>query len=674
MRDGWVRLLSASTLVAAVAVLPVGPAAADLTADLCGKLAKRVEHVSGEGVRTSFAIDTIEGRLAPVAHCFIHGTLGGDARFRIQLPAAWNGKYVLGMGGGWGGNEQSAASTIGNIVIAEGYAYAESNQGRPAPVFDQADTWQELHTIRNHQLTRFAKGKIVQRYGRAPSRSYLFGSSGGGWRSLSQLERYPQTYDGAGIRNPAIEPRNLVFTYSVFDRNFSQILPRLGAIVAARDLREDPIAVLTPAEAAALNRIYDAGLSRGGEFHWLATDNATVGLAFPVYRLFDPTYLQDFWTVPGYAGHDGEVDGEIVDGITGGVTAVGAPNAEGQIFNFTDSSKAFAANRVKGYRVTFTSGALSGVSFHVASNSATQLNVTGFERPLNGVATGDTYTLSNRDWLAWIHYHRHIVQCEFPEYANFCAGMTPLHVQRPPAVQQAYTRQGATLTGRIHAPVVTANQDLDHLVWPPIIHRYFEQVRAALGPRAGDMLRVYWNENHIHGNPAPNQINRIVERDSSWHLAFQLMVRWVEDGVPPPPDTVVSITPGHVVFPATAAERLGLQPTVGATANGATAVTVPAGSTVSFQGRAASPIGRIAKYEWDFQGNNSYDCDSDPGTPLPDCGGGPLAPAPEVATPATHVYTTPGTYLATVRVHDDTDNPGPFDGIENLARVIVVVE
>jgi hypothetical protein len=30
--------------------------------------------------------------------------------------------------------------------------------------------------------------------------------------------------------------------------------------------------------------------------------------------------------------------------------------------------------------------------------------------------------------------------------------------------------------------------------------------------------------------------------------------------------------------------------------------------------------------------------------------------------------------VATVRIHDDTDNPGPFDGIENVARVIVIVE
>jgi hypothetical protein len=35
---------------------------------------------------------------------------------------------------------------------------------------------------------------------------------------------------------------------------------------------------------------------------------------------------------------------------------------------------------------------------------------------------------------------------------------------------------------------------------------------------------------------------------------------------------------------------------------------------------------------------------------------------------------TPGVYLPTVRIHDDTDNPGLEDGLENLAPVIVIVQ
>jgi hypothetical protein len=246
-------------------------------------------------------------------------------------------------------------------------------------------------------------------------------------------------------------------------------------------------------------------------------------------------------------------------------------------------------------------------------------------------------------------------------------------VQRPQAVQQALRRHGATFSGRLGRPVVAVNQALDHLVWPPVAYRYFNLAREVLGRKADRMLRVYWNENVTHGNPAANELNRVVERDSSWLLVFRILTDWVERGIRPPDDTVVSVTPGSVVFPAAAAERRGIQPTVSARADNATRIVVPAGSLVHLDGVAASPIGKIARYDWDFEGNSQYDCSTDATTGLPACAGG-FTPGPEVSTPAAHVYTTRGVYTPTVRVHDDTDNPGPSDGLENLSRVVIVVE
>ena len=242
--SGVLKALIVSALLAATP----GVAIADLTADLCNDLVGKRPRI----------IDTFEGRATPVPHCYIHGTLDRDRRFRIQLPATWNGKFVLGMGGGWGGDEFSAASTIGDIVLADGYAYAESNQGRPAPIFDQDDTWAELHYIANQQLARFAEDMIARRYGEKPSYKYLFGSSGGGWRALAQLERYPGFWHGAGIRNPAIEPRNLIFSFSIFDRYFPMAAAQLYVILAARALWQYPSALLNSEEAHSLNRLYDA--------------------------------------------------------------------------------------------------------------------------------------------------------------------------------------------------------------------------------------------------------------------------------------------------------------------------------------------------------------------------------------------------------------------------------
>lgn len=661
----------------ALALAPA-TARADLTSDLCARLATGRESIRSEGSTTSVRVVIVEGRAAPVPHCYVEGWLAGDTRFRIMLPArsAWNGKYVLGLGGGYGGSFASNNDLVNLPVLAEGYAVAQCNEGREAPVFGPDDTWQELHYIRNHQTTMFAKSKIAALYGRPPSRSYLFGSSGGGWRSLSQIERYPESYDGAGIRNPVIEPRYFTFQYTLLDYYLPAFEAKLAQIVAARDRHEDPMPLLTPAERDALQAMYDGGAAAGSEFKLTQAAAATVSLGYPAFTLFDTTYLDDFWTTPGYAGYEGEVDGRIVEGITGTVTAVPGPNASGFVLSFTDASKSFAPGALKGWRITFTSGARAGEWFHVAAgNSATVLGVSGYTAAgaLNGVAAGDRYVLSNRDFLAWQHYHQHIVECEHPEYARQCDGLVPRRPQRPARVQQAYTTRGAVFSGRIRKPVVSTAQDLDHLVYPVTIARYFDKVRDVLGPKADSMLRVYWNENHTHGNPLAGEANRVVERDSSWHAAFQYMVRWVETGTPPPPDTVVTVTPGSVAFPASAADRKGIQPTVVATANNQERITVPRGSLVALDGLAESPIGKVARYDWDFEGNSQYDCSSDASSGLPLCAAG-FVPGASVSTPASRIYSTPGTYTATLRVHDDSDFPGPYDGIENLSRVVIVVD
>lgn len=669
----WRRAVLAALAALTLAFAPA-PALADLTSDLCGKLA--AGPLKSKAITSTVVIDTVEGRTVPAPHCYVHGTIAGDRNFRILLPQGWNGRLVFGLGGGYGGTEFANDAEVTQVVVREGYAFAQSNEGRPAPVFGRDDTWQELHYIANHETTLLAKELSAKRYGRGPARTYLFGSSGGGWRSLAQLERYPEDYDGAGMRNPAIEPRHLTYEFTILDHFLPTVRARLPQIIAARDRNEDALPFLTAEEQAALNRLYAAGAARGSEFKFTQAFDNSIRLGYPAFTLFDPTYLEDFWTTPGYAGYEGEEDASVVEGITGTVTAVDPANANGFVLGFTDAGMSFAPSALKGWRVTFTSGARAGEQFHVDSgNSATRMPISGYTRAgaLNGIAPGDRYVLSNRDFLAWRHYHEHIAQCEFPEYAGDCDGRSPKRPQRPARVQQAYTTHSATFTGRIGKPVVSTAQAIDHLVYPPIIARYFDRVREVLGPAARDMLRVYWNENVSHGNPLAGEANRIVERDSSWHTAFQHMVRWVEQGVTPPPDSVVTVTPGSVTFPAHAADRKGIQPTVTATANNARRITVPRGSLVALDGLAESPVGKIARYDWDFEGNSQYDCSSSATSGLPSCGAG-FVPGQSVSTPASRVYTTPGTYTATLRVHDDTDNPGPFDGLENLSRVVVIVE
>src|SRR5207248_5612143 len=124
----------------------------------------------------------------------------------------------------------------------------------------------------------------------------------------------------------------------------------------------DPLtqAGLTAAEADALTKLYNVGAPAGAEWGWSQTDPATIGLAFRKFTKAgdDPTYFDDFWTKPGYEGTTGEANAQLVQGLSGTVSAVGAPDAEGRIFSF-GSSPGFPAGTLKGYNVRFTSGALS---------------------------------------------------------------------------------------------------------------------------------------------------------------------------------------------------------------------------------------------------------------------------------------------------------------------------
>jgi hypothetical protein len=421
--------------------------------------------------------------------------------------------------------------------------------------------------------------------------------------------------------------------------------------VDARDLGR-PLDFLTQEEMEALGILYDTGKLRGGEFVLPGRHNVTVQGCFWIFDKLDTTYFGDFWSQPGYEGYEG-VAGPVVEGLKGSVTALGYQDSSGNTIGFSASQD---FGNIKGYTAQFTSGALAGKSFHVSSAYGRIIYIDPVRESLNGLAVGDTFTLDNRDFLAWTHWHRHIVDCDSPLDAVFCSSGKPVYVQRPPEAQRAF--DAVKLTGNIKKPVVAVLNGLDS---PLVKSNYFERVRAALGSQAEGLLRVYWMENAVHSRPY-YLTNRVVDPFPAQLLAFIIMDQWVDRGIAPPPETVVSVTPESVTFPDTADERKGIQPAVTATANGLREVTVSAGEKATFNGVATSPIGNVSRYEWDFEGDNQYDIT----VMLPD-------PAKEAATPATHTYSSPGTHIATLRVTGDAPYKDYPVELQNLSRVIVHV-
>ena len=46
----------------------------------------------------------------PAPHCLVNGVIGTEIGFLLRLPDDWNGKFIMGGSGGFGGNFMNAGS------------------------------------------------------------------------------------------------------------------------------------------------------------------------------------------------------------------------------------------------------------------------------------------------------------------------------------------------------------------------------------------------------------------------------------------------------------------------------------------------------------------------------------------------------------------------------------
>jgi hypothetical protein len=166
-----------------------------------------------------------------------------------------------------------------------------------------------------------------------------------------------------------------------------------------------------------------------------------------------------------------------------------------------------------------------------------------------------------------------------------------------------------------------------------------------------DRFRLWWVEHAPHIVPrSPAARTRVVEYGGVYGQAVHDLVRWVEDGVEPPPSTTYSITDdGELVLPSSAAARGGVQPVVSVSP---TLVGVGVGKPFTLSCTVDVPAGGgdLVAIEWDLAGEGAYERRG-------------------LDTTLTHAYDSPGTYFVTVRAASERD----AGRIWNLARARVVV-
>jgi len=149
---------------------------------------------------------TQEAQHAP--HCKVAGVIGPEIRFELLLPDKWNGKFVMGGGGGFVGSMVNVAASLYGAVQS-GYATVGTDTGHQAHSLDASWALNNMERIVNfghqavHRTAVTAKALIKAYYQQDIARNYFIGCSRGGGQALMEAQRYPDDFEGIVAGAPA---------------------------------------------------------------------------------------------------------------------------------------------------------------------------------------------------------------------------------------------------------------------------------------------------------------------------------------------------------------------------------------------------------------------------------------------------------------------------------------
>lgn len=234
-------------------------------------------------------------------------TPSADSQINIEIwmpsPGAWNGRLLGTANGGFSGAIGYGPMTQG---LMRGYAVACTDTGHTGDQLDFAYGHPEkvidwgYRAV--HVMTNLAKLVVRDHLGRFPAHSYFEGCSTGGQQALSEVQRYPDDYDGVVAGDPGHNRVRLILGFlwgwnALHNESGRPILPAsklpaiTKAVVAACDANDgvtdgviddprsckfdparllcsgaDDASCLTNEQAAAVQKVYDgAKNARTGE-------------------------------------------------------------------------------------------------------------------------------------------------------------------------------------------------------------------------------------------------------------------------------------------------------------------------------------------------------------------------------------------------------------------------
>jgi hypothetical protein len=429
----------------------------------------------------------------------------------------------------------------------------------------------------------------------------------------------------------------------------------------------DPLAGLNDGERAALAEATSLGFPPRGWWNHAGLSSGYFYNIAPLIPMLDPTYVDDFWTKPGYLGADPEstlraerfqFDTEVAsvtEGFPRQIELAGVPARD-----FADA------------HLVILSGAAAGKSVPIASVRGRTL---GFafaadHTVLQALRPGDRARIDNSWALALETYHRHQVPApdlygwnQFRDRSG-----QPRYPQREILIGPiaAAGTAGSVPDGKIGGKmlVLEALMDIDAMPWQADWYR--SKVRESLGASFEDRFALWFIDHAHHDNPSTAAAHaRTVSFEGALQQALRDLSAWVERGVRPA-STRYNIVGAQVEVPESARDRGGVQPVVELWANGRERADIAVGETVTFTATIEVPpgAGAVVGAEWDFEGLGTY-----PNPVQID------RPESLVKLSAEFVFAKPGTFFAVLRATSqrEGDPATPYGRIQSLGRARVVV-
>jgi hypothetical protein len=671
------------------------------------------EQPAADPMFTQPYVDADEWRDKPVRHRYVHGGFKGtEARFSYYFPPKdrYQGRFFQVVTpipmSEMPGDSVYGADHLG-FSLDSGAYFVQTNQGgmgataTPGAAIDPTIAGYRV----NAAAAQYSRDLAAQMYGQHRPYGYPFGGSGGGFRTIGGMENTVGVWDGAVpfvIGSPMALPN--VFTVRLHAMRV--LHDKFPTIVDALEPggSGDMYAGLDQEERDALLEATRMGFPPRAWFAHGVMGMGAMAILMDSVLNADPTYVDDFWKIPGYLGanppeslrnariqHRTKIS-KLIPPEQAKMLGLPMPqtmDAPGDVEAWRELQnrvpvalrlESMPAGNLEGATVLIKSGAAAGQSLPFGDVVGDLITIRsgyrgGDPRVLSTLREGDELQIDNSAFLAVQTYHRHQVPPTRDYYVwdQFrAADGKPLYPQRPVLQGPRFAKSttGSMQSGRFAGKMIVIETLLDWDALPWQADWYRNKVKEALGPRLDDNFRLWYFDNAAHGGPPPGKGNAyLVTYVGALHQALLDVSAWVEKGVAPAPSTNYKIIDGQVQVPATAALRKGIQPIIKVTANGGARAEVAVDKPVEFTARIDVPpnTGTIVAAQWDFAGEGDYPVTAQlPATKTSDGA---------VTLKTTHAFSKPGTYFPVLRAKSQREGDAgtPHTQVHNLGRVRVIV-